>query len=182
MRKLAVDELNRLSVEDFKQVPKYPYCVILDNIRSLNNVGSVFRTADAFRAEKVYLCGITGTPPHRDITKTALGATESVDWEHRADIVNLIEELRAQNWTIIAVEQAEGSCSLLDFKPDPNKKAAFVLGNEVTGVDEAVVDCADLVLEIPQFGTKHSLNIAVTAGIVCWDFVQKLNKNLTLDL
>ncbi|MVM41380.1 TrmH family RNA methyltransferase [Spirosoma sp. HMF3257] len=172
-RKLALDELNRLSVEEFKDTEKFPYCLILDDIRSLNNVGSVFRTADAFRASKLYLCGITGQPPHRDITKTALGATESVAWEHVPDVVNLVHRLQADGWVVAAVEQAEGSTSLTDFSPEPNKQYAFVLGNEVTGVNDEVVQVADLVLEIPQFGTKHSLNIAVTAGIVCWDFLQK---------
>ncbi|WP_338869559.1 TrmH family RNA methyltransferase [Spirosoma sp. SC4-14] len=172
-RKLALDELNRLSVDEFKEVEKFPYCLILDDIRSLNNVGSVFRTADAFRAAKLYLCGITGQPPHRDITKTALGATESVTWEYVADITSLIADLQTNGWIVAAVEQAEGSISLTNFIPIPNKPYAFVFGNEVTGVRDAVVEKADLVLEIPQFGTKHSLNIAVTAGIICWDFLQK---------
>jgi tRNA G18 (ribose-2'-O)-methylase SpoU len=172
-RKLSLDELNRLSVDEFKITQKFPYCLILDNIRSLNNVGSVFRTADAFRAQKLYLCGITGQPPHRDITKTALGATESVIWEYAADAVSLIRQLQADGWIVAAVEQADGSTSLTDFKPEPNKQYAFVLGNEVTGVQDEIVRLADLVLEIPQFGTKHSLNIAVTTGIVCWDFLQK---------
>ncbi|MVM31264.1 TrmH family RNA methyltransferase [Spirosoma sp. HMF4905] len=172
-RKLSLDELNRLSVDEFKGAEKFPYCLILDDIRSLNNVGSVFRTADAFRAAKLYLCGITGQPPHRDITKTALGATESVSWEHTPDVVTLVQRLQAEGWVVAAIEQAEGSTSLADFSPDSNKQYAFVLGNEVTGVRDEVVQLADLVLEIPQFGTKHSLNIAVTAGIVCWDFLQK---------
>ena len=172
-RKLALDELNRLSVNDFKDASKFPYCLILDDIRSLNNVGSVFRTADAFRAETLYLCGITGTPPHRDITKTALGATESVRWEYVADVVTLVKKLQAEGWMIAAVEQAEGSTLLNDFRPDPAKRYAFVLGNEVSGVRDEVVQSADLVIEIPQFGTKHSLNIAVTTGIICWDFLQK---------
>lgn len=172
-RKLSLDELNRLSVADFKDTAKFNYCLILDDIRSLNNVGSVFRTADAFRAEKIYLCGITGQPPHRDITKTALGATESVDWEHIADVVALVKELQADGWLVAAVEQADGSTSLAEFRPQSNKPYAFVLGNEVTGVRDEVVQAADLVLEIPQFGTKHSLNIAVTAGIICWDYLQK---------
>jgi tRNA G18 (ribose-2'-O)-methylase SpoU len=172
-RKLALDELNRLSVDDFKTAEKFPYCLILDDIRSLNNVGSVFRTADAFRAQKIYLCGITGTPPHRDITKTALGATESVAWEHVADARALISDLQNDGWIIAAVEQAEGSLSLADFLPESGKQYAFVFGNEVNGVQNELVEAADLVLEIPQFGTKHSLNIAVTAGVVCWDFLQK---------
>ena len=173
MRKLSLNELNRLSVDDFKDVPKFSYCLILDDIRSLNNVGSVFRTADAFRAQKLYLCGITGQPPHRDITKTALGATESVDWQYVADASMLVKQLQDEGWVVAAVEQAEGSTSLADFIPEPNKSYAFVLGNEVTGVRDEVMEMANIVLEIPQFGTKHSLNIAVTAGIVCWDFLQK---------
>ncbi|GAB3955300.1 RNA methyltransferase [Spirosoma harenae] len=173
MRKLFLDELNRLSVDDFKAAEKFPYCLILDDIRSLNNVGSVFRTADAFRASKLYLCGITGQPPHRDITKTALGATESVDWEYISDVGELIERLQVDGWVVAAVEQAEGSTLLNDFVPESNKSYAFVLGNEVTGVRDEIVQSADIVLEIPQFGTKHSLNIAVTAGIICWDFLQK---------
>ena len=176
MRKLALDELNRLSVDAFKTANKFPYCLILDNIRSLNNVGSVFRTADAFRADTIYLCGITGQPPHRDITKTALGATESVAWEYAPDVIALIERLRTDGWLIVAIEQAEGSISLSDFWPDANKRYAFVLGNEVTGVADSVVQTADFVVEVPQFGTKHSLNIAVTAGIVCWDVLQKITK------
>ena len=175
-RKLALDELNRLSVDDFKDAPKFPYCLILDDIRSLNNVGSVFRTADAFRAEKLFLCGITGTPPHRDITKTALGATESVTWEHATDAVVLTKQLQTEGWTVVAIEQAEGSTLLNAFKPEPNKRYAFVLGNEVSGVRDEIVQRADLVLEIPQFGTKHSLNIAVTTGIICWDYIQKITK------
>lgn len=173
-RKLILDELNRLSVDAFKAAPKFPYCLILDDVRSLNNVGSVFRTADAFRAEKLYLCGITGQPPHRDITKTALGATESVDWAYVPDITKLVADLQTAGWRVMAVEQAEGSLSLANFRPEPGQRYAFVLGNEVTGVQETVVEQADSVLEVPQFGTKHSLNIAVTAGIICWDFVQKM--------
>ena len=175
-KKLSLDELNRLSVEQFKEVSKFPFCLILDDIRSLNNVGSVFRTADAFRAERVYLCGITGTPPHRDITKTALGATESVRWEYYANINDLIGQLKQEGWIIVAVEQAEESTFLSEFSPDSNKHYAFVFGNEVTGVREEVVDTADIILEIPQFGTKHSLNIAVSVGVICWDFLQKVLK------
>ena len=176
LRKLTLDELNRLSVDDFKDAPKFPYCLILDDVRSLNNVGSVFRTADAFRAEAVYLCGITGTPPHRNITKTALGATESVRWEHVTDVVTLTRKLQTEGWIVAAVEQAEGSTLLSNFQPEPNARYAFVLGNEVSGVRDEVVQVADAVLEVPQFGTKHSLNIAVTTGIICWDFIQKITK------
>lgn len=180
-RKLILDQLNRLSVEEFRHVPKFPYCLLLDDVRSLHNVGSVFRTADAFRAEQLYLCGITGQPPHRDITKTALGATESVTWAYAPDIATLVEQLQAEGWIVVAAEQAEGSLSLLDFQPEPGSRYAFVLGNEVNGVASAVIERANLTVEIPQFGTKHSLNIAVTAGILCWDFFTKCNKNLTLN-
>jgi 23S rRNA (guanosine2251-2'-O)-methyltransferase len=176
MRKLALDELNRLSVDAFKAADKFPYCLILDDIRSLNNVGSVFRTADAFRAEAIYLCGITGQPPHRDITKTAIGATESVTWHYAPNVLTLTDQLRAEGWVIVAIEQAEGSTSLSNFRPEPNKRYAFVFGNEVAGVFDGVVQVADLVVEVPQFGTKHSLNIAVTVGIVCWDFLEKITK------
>ncbi len=171
-----MDELNRLSVDEFKGTPKFPYCLILDDIRSLNNVGSVFRTADAFRAEKLYLCGITGTPPHRDITKTALGATESVSWEQVPDCSALVRQLQLDGWIVAALEQAEGSVMLHEFAPEQDKKYAFILGNEVTGVQEAVIEQADLTLEIPQFGTKHSLNVAVSAGVVCWHFIEKVTK------
>ncbi|MFN8356548.1 MAG: RNA methyltransferase [Spirosomataceae bacterium] len=171
MRKLSVEELNRLSVEAFHQIEKFEYALILDNVRSLNNVGSVFRTADAFKASKIYLCGITGTPPHRDIAKTALGADESVAWEHHSDVLVLCQQLQEEGFQILAVEQVEGSLSLANFTPDSTQKYAFVLGNEVFGVNEQVVQLADHCLEIPQFGTKHSLNISVTAGIVCWHYV-----------
>ncbi len=176
VRKLSLDELNRPSVDVFRGLEKFPYCLILNDIRSLNNVGSVFRTADAFRADSIYLCGITGTPPHRDISKTALGATESVTWQYEADTVALVGRLQAEGWVVIAVEQAEGSVSLTDFVPEPGKRYAFVFGNEVTGVADSVVNQADMVLEIPQFGTKHSLNIAVTAGVVCWQMIYLLTK------
>lgn len=176
MRKRTMDELNRLSVGEFKDVPKFSYCLILDDIRSLNNVGSVFRTADAFRAEKLYLCGITGTPPHRDITKTALGATESVAWVHVADAVSLVRQLQQEGWVVAALEQAEGSVLLHNFQPDPTRKYAFVLGNEVNGVSDPVLEQADLTLEIPQFGIKHSLNVSVSAGVICWHYLEKITK------
>ena len=175
-RKLALDQLNRLSVNEFKAAEKFPYCLILNDIRSLNNVGSVFRTADAFRAERLYLAGITGTPPHRDITKTAIGATESVNWTHAPDVDVLVAQLQAEGYVIVAIEQAENSTLLTNFRPDPNKRYAFVFGNEVTGVRDSVVQQADEVVEVPQFGTKHSLNIAVTAGIICYDFMNKITK------
>ena len=174
MRKLQMEELNRLSVEDFKETDKNDFCIILDDVRSMNNVGSAFRTADAFLTEKIYLCGITATPPHREIEKTALGSTNSVTWEYRENIGELIEQLKHQNYTILAVEQVENSVKLNDFQPKKQQKYAFVFGNEVFGVNEKVIEMADNCLEIPQFGTKHSLNISVTVGISCWDFVNKV--------
>jgi 23S rRNA (guanosine2251-2'-O)-methyltransferase len=174
-----MDELNRLSVEEFKETDKFPYILILDDIRSMNNIGSVFRTADAFKVEKIYLCGITATPPHREIQKTALGADETVAWEHVQDVLTLVKDLQKNGYQVAAVEQVEKSVSLLDFQPQKDEKYAFVFGNEVFGVNQAVVEQADFCLEIPQYGTKHSLNISVTAGVVAWDFVSKyLNKNL----
>jgi 23S rRNA (guanosine2251-2'-O)-methyltransferase len=178
-RKLSMDDLNRLSVEEFREVPKHSFVFILDDIRSLNNVGSVFRTADAFRATKMYLCGLTGTPPHRDITKTALGADESVAWEHIADILTLISQLKAEGYAIVAIEQAENSTKLHEFMPHFGQKYAFILGNEVFGVNEEAISASDICLEIPQFGTKHSLNVSVSAGIIAWDYVSKVLKNLT---
>jgi len=173
MKKLQMEELNRLSVEDFKITEKNKFCLVLDDIRSMNNVGSVFRTADAFLVEKIYLCGITATPPHREIEKTALGSTESVAWEYVENVLDLLKILQENGYVVMAVEQVENSLKLNDFKPDSDKKYAFVFGNEVFGVNQDVVEHADFCLEIPQFGTKHSLNISVTAGIVCWDFVSK---------
>ena len=169
-----MDELNRLSVEEFKETDKFPYILILDDIRSMNNIGSVFRTADAFKVEKIYLCGITATPPHREIQKTALGADETVVWEHVQDVLLLVRDLQKKGYQVAAVEQVEKSVSLLDFQPQKGKKYAFIFGNEVFGVNQAVVEQADFCLEIPQYGTKHSLNISVTAGVVAWDFVSKL--------
>ena len=176
-RKLKNSELNRLSPEGFKASEKLPLIIILDNIRSLNNVGSVFRTADAFRIEKIYLCGITATPPHKDITKTALGATESVNWEYAKDTLSLIQSLQAEGVYVFSVEQAENTHSLLDIEVNANKTYALVFGNEVKGVQQAVVSQSDGVIEIPQYGTKHSLNISVSAGIVVWDLVAKLKKS-----
>lgn len=174
MRKLKNAELNRKSLAEFKASKKTPIILVLDNIRSSNNVGSVFRTADAFLIEKIYLCGITATPPHKDIQKTALGATESVQWEYVEDAVQLIKKLKEQNITTLAIEQAEKAMMLNDTKTEPNQKYAFIFGNEVKGVQQNVIDCCDGVIEIPQFGTKHSLNIAVSVGICIWDFVSKL--------
>jgi tRNA G18 (ribose-2'-O)-methylase SpoU len=166
-----MDELNRISVNEFKEADKFPVTLILDNIRSLNNVGSAFRTADAFRIEKIYLCGITGKPPHRDIRKTALGATESVTWQYYTNTVAAIEECKAQGYHICAVEQTEGATSLEKLKVLAKKKYAFVFGNEVFGVEDEAIKQCDECLEIPQFGTKHSLNISVSIGIVLWHYM-----------
>ncbi|WP_222983243.1 RNA methyltransferase [Flagellimonas meishanensis] len=176
-RKLENSELGRLDVDTFKQAGKSPIILILDNIRSLNNIGSVFRTADAFLVKKIYLCGITATPPHKDIRKTALGATESVDWEYRENIVELITELQRAGAQTIAVEQAEGSIMLNDFEVPTDIEMALVFGNEVKGVSQEVVSTCDSILEIPQFGTKHSLNIAVSVGVVVWDVWNKIQKS-----
>ena len=173
MRKLKNEELGRLSIEDFKATEKIPVTLILDNVRSLNNIGSAFRTADAFLIEKIYLCGITGTPPHREITKTALGATDSVDWEYHKDTLELVKSLKVEGYSVYSIEQAVNSTYLDDFQPQPGHKIACVFGNEVFGVDQKVVDESDGCLEIPQYGTKHSLNISVSIGIVVWDIFNK---------
>lgn len=175
MRKLKNSELDRLDVEQFKEAEKTPVIIILDNIRSLNNIGSVFRTADAFLIEKIYLCGITAQPPHKEIHKTALGATDSVVWEYAENTLDVIKKLKADNVSVIAIEQAENATFLNDFQLDIDKKYAVVFGNEVKGVAQDVVSESDLVIEIPQYGTKHSLNISVSAGVVIWDFWSKLN-------
>lgn len=174
-RKLENSELERLDVTGFKEAEKTPIIVILDNVRSLNNIGSVFRTADAFLVQKIYLCGITATPPHKDIRKTALGATESVDWEYRKDTLELVEELKSRQIKVISVEQAENAIMLNAFQVNPTETIALIFGNEVKGVSQEVVSASDAVLEIPQLGTKHSLNISVSAGVVVWDLWSKLN-------
>ncbi|WGH74694.1 RNA methyltransferase [Tenacibaculum tangerinum] len=176
MRKLRNNELGRKTVEEFKQTQKTPVIVVLDNIRSLNNVGSVFRTSDAFLIEKIYLCGITATPPNKEIHKTALGATESVDWEYVENTLLLIEKLKDSKIKVLSIEQAENSTMLDTFDPKPNQKYAVVFGNEVKGVQQAVVSASDGCIEIPQLGTKHSLNISVSCGVVLWDFFTKLKK------
>jgi tRNA G18 (ribose-2'-O)-methylase SpoU len=173
MRKLKNDELNRLSLEEFKKAVKIPMVLILDDVRSLNNVGSAFRTADAFLLEKIYLCGITGQPPHREINKTALGATESMMWEYHKSPLDVIKKLREQDYTIIAVEQVDQGIPLQHYFPS-TQKLALIFGNEISGVKEDLIDQADKILEIPQFGTKHSLNISVSMGIVIWDLLSKL--------
>ncbi len=175
MKKLKNSELNRIDVTTFKQVKKTPLIVILDNIRSLNNIGSVFRTSDAFLIEKIYLCGITATPPHKDIHKTALGATESVDWEYAENTIDVIKKLQQKNIKIASIEQAENSIKLQGFTINKSQKYAIVMGNEVKGVQQKVVDASDYCIEIPQYGTKHSLNISVTTGIVIWDLFTKFN-------
>lgn len=175
-RKLKNEELPRLSESEFKNAAKIPLIIILDNIRSLNNIGSVFRTADAFLVEKIYLCGITAQPPHKDIHKTALGATETVAWEYAENTLDVVKMLQAQNTQVLAIEQAEKAVMLDEFTPLKSKKYAVVFGNEVKGVAQDVVDAADAVIEIPQLGTKHSLNIAVSAGVVVWDLFSKIKK------
>ncbi|MBF9221918.1 RNA methyltransferase [Hymenobacter ruricola] len=174
MRKLTMAELNRLPVADFKSTPKSPVALVLDNVRSMHNVGAIFRTADAFALQKIYLCGITPRPPHREITKTALGSEESMAWEYRVETVAAVAELKKSDYQVIAVEQTTGSVALPKFQPVPGRPLALVLGNEVFGVDDAVLALCDLAVEIPQFGTKHSLNVGVAAGVVLWDALVKL--------
>ncbi|TPV35801.1 RNA methyltransferase [Paucihalobacter ruber] len=174
MRKLKNSELDRLDVDAFKQAEKTPIIVVLDNIRSLNNIGSVFRTADAFIVQKIYLCGITAQPPHKDIHKTALGSTESVDWEYVPKTEDVVNRLKSEGVVVISVEQAENAVMLHEFKPEPNITYAFIFGNEVKGVSQGVVNMSDVVLEIPQYGTKHSLNISVSSGVVLWDVFSKM--------
>ena len=173
-RKLKNSELNRKTVADFKEAEKTPLIIVMDNIRSLNNVGSVFRTADAFLVEKVYLWGITATPPHRDIQKTALGATDAVAWEYVEDSIALSQKLKEQGVKLCAIEQAEDAVMLDKFTPVKGERYAVVFGNEVKGVQQEIVSLSDTVLEIPQVGTKHSLNISVSAGVVIWDIFSKL--------
>lgn len=167
--------MNRLTTEAFKASRKIPLVVVLDHVRSLNNVGSVFRTSDAFRVEAIYLCGITACPPHAEIHKTALGAEESVDWLYFKDTMEAVEKLKAEGYVVCAIEQAEGSTMLDKLLLDKTKKYAVILGNEVKGIQQNVVDNCDMCVEIPQYGTKHSLNVSVTAGIVIWDFFQQLS-------
>lgn len=173
-RKLKNSELDRKSPEEFKEAEKTPVIVILDNVRSLNNIGSIFRTADAFLLEKIYLCGITATPPHKDIQKTALGATETVAWEYFEDSLSLVEKLKQDGVLVYSVEQAEKAIMLNDFLPEKGKKYVLVFGNEVKGVQQKVVSASDGVIEIPQLGSKHSLNISVSAGVVLWDVFSKM--------
>ncbi len=174
MRKLSNSELNRINIEEYKVVEKLPVVVVLDNIRSSNNIGSVFRTADAFRIESVHLCGITSTPPNKDIQKTALGSTNSVEWKYFDKTIESISQLKNQGYRIYSIEQVDKSIKLDTFIPENGKKIALVFGNEVKGVEDKIIDLSDKCIEIPQFGIKHSLNISVSAGIVIWDFFKKL--------
>jgi tRNA G18 (ribose-2'-O)-methylase SpoU len=174
MRKLRNDELGRISAEDYKSAEKNPIVLVLDNVRSMNNTGSAFRTADAFGVERLVLCGITATPPHREINKTALGATESVPWSYEEDTLRAIEQLKAQGYRVVSVEQADQSVMLPAFEANTGEKLALVFGNEIKGVDEEVVSLSDVVIEIPQYGSKHSLNISVSIGVVLWDILSKL--------
>ncbi|TCV06742.1 SpoU rRNA methylase family protein [Sphingobacterium alimentarium] len=174
MQKLSMDQLNRVDVDSFKELEKTPITIILDNVRSMHNVGSAFRTADGFAIEQILLCGITATPPHREIEKTALGATQSVQWAHYKETTDAIDDLKKQGYQIFAIEQAAGSISLEQFETSKTDKYAFVFGNEVHGVDDEVMKLVDGCIEIPQFGTKHSFNVSVTIGIVLWDILKKI--------
>jgi len=175
MRKLKTTEMKRLSVDEFKTAPKIPLVVVLDNIRSQNNIGSVFRTADAFRLEAIFLCGITATPPHREINKTALGATDSVLWKYFNETRDALDMLSGKGYHIVGIEQTTNSVPLQLFHPNKEKKYAIIFGNEVNGLNESLIPYFNECIEIPQFGTKHSLNVSVAAGIVIWDFFVKLN-------
>ena len=174
MRKLSTEELNRLSVPQYKSKAKTPLIVVLDNIRSQQNTGSVFRTADAFRLEAVWLCGITATPPHREIHRAALGATESVDWKYFSTTLEALGTLKKEGYAVIGIEQTDESISLEEYTPPLNRKLAIVFGNEVSGLDDAILPLLDFCIEIPQFGTKHSFNVAVSAGIIIWDLSSKI--------
>lgn len=174
MEKLRTIEMQRLTVEEFRKAEKLPLIVVLDDVRSMHNVGSVFRTGDAFRIEAIYLCGITSTPPMAEIHKTALGAEDSVSWRYYSTALEALEALKAEGYRVLSIEQAHGSTKLQDFTPAGQDKYAVVLGNEVKGVHQEVVDASDGCIEIPQFGTKHSMNVSVTAGIIIWHFAKAL--------
>ena len=178
MRKLSMDELNRVSVGEFNELDKLPVICVLDNVRSQHNIGSIFRTSDAFRIEELYLCGITATPPNREIKKSALGATESVKWKYFTDTCLAVEQLKEAGYKVIAIEQAVNSIILEDYMPEVGEKTALVFGNEVTGVSESVMEIIDACVEIPQFGTKHSFNVSVSAAIVLYHFYTRLKKYL----
>ncbi|MEM9327863.1 MAG: RNA methyltransferase [Bacteroidota bacterium] len=177
MRKLKNEELDRLSLEDYQNSPKLKVVIVLDNIRSMHNIGAAFRTSDAFRVQEILLTGISATPPHREIHKTALGATDSVKWSYWQETKEALEALRSQGYELLAIEQAEQSQSLTDFQPIQDKSYAFIFGNEVFGVEEAAMQMVDSTLEIPQYGTKHSLNVSVSVGVVLWDFFSKARSN-----
>ncbi len=174
MRKLPIDEIGRLSPEEYKEIVKLPVIAVLDDIRSHHNTGAVFRTCDAFACEAVYLCGITGTPPHRDIQKTALGATETVSWKYYESTMTAVTELKSKGYKIAVLEIAEGSIDITSFNPATDEKIALILGNEVNGVNQEIIDICDYCLEIPQYGTKHSLNVSVSGGIALWEICKKL--------
>lgn len=174
MRKLKTDELGRVGIDDFKKQDKLPLVVILDSVRSMHNIGSIFRTSDGFAIEKIFLCGITAQPPHREIEKTALGATQSIEWTYYEDVCDAINNLKSEGYKIIAIEQAENSTLLNNYQPNKSDKYALIFGNEVNGVSDEAMKLIDTCIEIPQFGTKHSFNIVVSAGIVLWDFFAKL--------
>ncbi|MEP2669956.1 MAG: RNA methyltransferase [Cyclobacteriaceae bacterium] len=173
MKKLKLEELGRISTEEYKTAAKLPIVIVLDNVRSLHNVGSAFRTADAFRVDKIYLTGITGQPPHREIQKTALGATESVNWEYYKNVGELVQNLKSEGYTLVVIEQTSESLALQDFTPASDGKYCLVFGNEVNGVSEEVIEHAHLAIEIPQSGTKHSINVSVCVGIVVWEMAKK---------
>ena len=177
MKKLKNSELSRLSIDEFKNSSKTPVIVILDNIRSAHNVGSVFRTCDAFLIDKIILCGITAIPPNKEIRKTALGSSESVDWRYYKNTEEVIVRLKKEDYQIISVEQANKSIKLESFRPENEKKYAIIFGNEIKGISQKIIDNSDSVIEIPQFGTKHSLNVSVSAGIVIWDIFSKISLN-----
>lgn len=175
MRKLKNNELNRLNLEEFKNQKKTPIVIVLDNVRSALNVGSIFRTSDAFLIEKIFLCGITPKPPHKEIRKTALGANDSVSWEYHNNSFDCVEKLKEQNYFILSIEQATNATLLNNFILEKSKKVALIFGNEVNGVDQKIIDISDNCVEIPQFGTKHSFNISVSVGIVLWSIFQKIS-------
>lgn len=176
LRKLKITEMNRLTVEEFKEAHKLPLVVVLDQVRSLHNIGAVFRTSDAFLVNCIYLCGITATPPHPEMHKTALGAELTVDWKYYKNTQDAVEDLHKDGYTVLAIEQCEGSTSLADLTIEKENKYAIIMGNEVKGVQQEVVDMCDGCIEIPQYGTKHSLNVSVTAGIVLWEFAEKMRE------
>ncbi len=177
MKKLKITEMNRLTVDEFKAEEKIPLVIVLDNVRSMHNIGSVFRTSDAFLASSVYLCGISATPPNAEIHKSALGAEDTVVWKYFSETIDAVNELKREGYTLVAIEQAHESTMLTDFKAYTGKKYAVILGNEVKGVQQEVMNVCDICIEIPQFGTKHSLNVSVTAGIIIWEFFRRLTNH-----